>query len=322
MAQEPTLESLDAFSTLSAHLIEWACCQVNCARWGLSAEVFALALRRSVKKRFPGGQADAAELEGYFKSLYLGDLALACACGEGLEAAWNFFVGQYREQLYGAARGILQACRDNDDARARDLADSLYAELYGLNPSGSARRTSLFNYFHGRSKLSTWVRAVMAQRHVDQLRKAKHTVSLDSEEDDVPVELARRRALPTPDPDRAILLGRLDAALSAALIALAPRERLLLSYYYVDQLTLREIGRALGDHESTISRQLDRTRRQLREAVTQSLLRGTPQSDGRAGVPGLDQAQVDLAFECAVEDWPFDLSKALSGGEAGSEPTD
>ncbi len=319
MTQEPTLESLKAFSTQHARLIEWACLQANWARWGLSVEIFAEALRRSAERRFPGGGANAGDVESYVKSLHLDDLALACACSEGLEAAWDFFVSQYRQQLYSAARAILQTSGGSDESRARDLADSLYAELYGLNSSGSARRASLFHYFHGRSRLSTWLRAVLAQRHVDQLRTASRTVSLDSEADAPLAVFPQRTASPPGDPDRQIYLARLDAALSATLMALAPRERLLLSYYYVDQLTLREIGRLLGEHESTISRQLERTRRQLREAVTASLLRGTLQSDGRAAEPGLNEAQVALAFECALEDWPFDLSKALSGGLAASE---
>jgi len=95
---------------------------------------------------------------------------------------------------------------------------------------------------------------------------------------------------------------------------------MLLACYYVDQLTLAEIGRTLGEHESTVSRQLDRIRRELREAVTQTLLRGAPARDGHGPEPGLDEAQVELAFEYALSDWPFDLSRALSKGEAAVDP--
>jgi RNA polymerase sigma-70 factor len=312
MAQEPTIESLDAFSALHAHLIEWAFAQAKCAQWALPVEDFANTLRRSTEKRFQGRRASADEIEDYVKSLHLEDLGLACACGEGLEAAWEFFVRQYRQPLYGAAKAILQGSREYDEPRARELADSLYAELYGINSAGSSRRASLFHYFHGRSKLSTWLRAVLAQRYVDQIRTAKRAISLDSEEDGSPLQTLQSSAPPPADPDRKTCLERLDAALSAALQRLAPREKLVLAYYYLDQLTLREIGRALGEHESTISRQLDRTRRELREAVTQSLLRGTPESDGRPAEQGFDRAQLELAFECALEDWPFDLSRTIS----------
>ena len=163
-----------------------------------------------------------------------------------------------------------------DDARAEELADSLYAELYGVRSSADGRRKSLFEYFHGRSKLSTWLRAVLAQKQVDMFRTSGRTVSLEAEmEGDVPRELADRTAsVPAdPDPDRERYLGRFERALSTALASLTPRERMILACYYVDQLTLAEIGRMLHEHESTVSRQLERMRRALREGVTQALRR-------------------------------------------------
>jgi hypothetical protein len=58
----------------------------------------------------------------------------------------------------------------------------------------------------------------------------------------------------------------------------------------------------------------------LREGVTQALRRETPACNGRPAEPALDVAQVELAFEYAVEDWPFDLSRALSASEAAADP--
>jgi IS30 family transposase len=99
---------------------------------------------------------------------------------------------------------------------------------------------------------------------------------------------------------------------------------MLLAYYYVDQRTLAEIGRMLGEHESTISRQLERARRGLRETVTEALRRGAhatdDRDDSRATHPGLDESQLELAFEYALEDWPFDLSRALTKADAANLP--
>jgi len=340
MAQESTFASPDAFSEQHADLIEWLHAEAKCARWGLSRNRFAEALRRSAEKRYGGVRTSAAEAEAYLKSLHLEDLALACACGEGVEAAWEFFIKHFRQELRNAARAILRASGPGNNAQAEELADSLYAELYGVTATGGGRRKSLFEYFHGRSKLSTWLRAVLAQRYVDLLRTGWRTVSLETEGDEAPHEitagpasgrrvnkwslhpLAQREDLAPADPDRGMYLVRLDSALSAAIVGLPPRERMLLAYYYVDQLTLAEIGRTLGEHESTVSRQLDRTRRDLREAVTQSLLRGGPARDGHGPEPGLAEAQVELAFEYARGDWPFDLSRALSKGEAAVDPSE
>jgi len=321
MAQESTSATLDAFYNERAHLMDSLHAEANCARWGLSRKCFADTLRRSAEKRFRGAHASDAEVEAYLKSLHLEDLALACACGEGLEAAWEFFVAHFRQELRGAARAILRTSGAGDEVRAADLADSLYAELYGVTPTGGGRRKSLFEYFHGRSKLSTWLRAVLAQRHVDLLRTSRRTVSLDAEEEgEAPRELASHTDCAPADPDRARYLARVDDALSTALASRTPRERMLLACYYIDRLTLAEIGRTLGEHESTVSRQLDRTRRELRETVAQALLRGAPAQNGRGAEQGLDEAQVELAFEYALEDWPFDLSRALSKGEAAVDP--
>src|SRR6202051_4819268 len=110
-------------------------------------------------------------------------MALACACSAGIERAWEFFIAHFRQDLRHAASAMLRGSGRPDDARAEELADSLYAELYGVRSSADGKRKSLFEYFHGRSKLSTWLRAVLAQKHVDLLRTGGKTVSLEEEKE-------------------------------------------------------------------------------------------------------------------------------------------
>jgi RNA polymerase sigma-70 factor len=320
MTQESALDSTQAFFAQHTRLVEQLHVAANCPRWALSIEDFCEALRRSSEKRFRGSSASAIQVKEYAESLHLEDLALACACAQGSEAAWEFFIAHFRRDLRNAARAILRSSGLTDEARAEDFADSLYADLYGIGSTSGVRRKSLFEYFHGRSKLSTWLRAVLTQRHVDQMRSAKRTISLDGEDGDIfpgPAE----RSIPAPaDPDREKYLARLDGALSTALAEMQPRDRMLLALYYVDELTLAQIGRAVGEHESTVSRQLDRVRHQLRGSVTRSLLRGASAREGHPAEPSLDQAQVDLAFEFALEDWPFDLARTLSSGKTVTSP--
>ena len=310
-----------AFATQHAHLISALYTEAKCQRWKLSLDAFAESLHRSAAKRFQNSRASLLEIESYLRSLHLEDLALAAACNEGIETAWEFFVACYRQELRNASRAMLRGSGSRDDAGAEELADSLYADLYGIRSTADGRRKSLFEYFHGRSKLSTWLRAVLAQRHVDLLRTSSGTVSLDGDpEGEMTREISARAETAIADPNRAKYLARLDRSLKMALADLSPRERLVLASYYLDRLTLAEIGRMLREHESTVSRQLERTRRALRENVTQRLLSGTPAQDGRPAEPVLDAAQVALVFEYALEDWPFDLSRALSGDPAGAGP--
>lgn len=323
MPKDSPFASLERFQARHAHLCNALHAEGNCLRWGLSEEAFAERLRRSAEKRFAAAEPDPGAVEAYLKSLHLEDLALACACSEGVEKAWEFFIANFREDLRRAASAMLRGSGQAADARADELADSLYAELYGVRSSADGRRKSLFEYFHGRSKLSTWLRAVLAQKQVDLIRASGKTVSLDTATgDEAPREFAGRVETASADPDRGKYLGRVDRALSAALAGLTPRERMILACYYVDQLTLAEIGKMLREHESTISRQLERTRRALREGVTSALRSGLPACNGRPVEPALDPAQVELALEYAVEDWAFDLSRALTAADAAPDATE
>jgi len=297
------------------------------AEWNLTAERFQLALERSVAHRFSsatsnlaGGASsnshsstpshtlsDARAIQAYLDSLHAADLALACACSDGNAAAWDFFMARVRPELYRAGRAIA------GEARGRELADSLYAELYGLREVAGQRK-SLFDYFLGRSKLTTWLHAILAQRHVDGIRRARRTESLEEGGAGERAFGAQQNSLGnsavssasgSPDPERNRFLAILQTVLTAALDALAPRDRLRLAYYYVEGLTLAEIGRLVGEHEATVSRKLERTRREIRKNVDAALRQEKK----------LSAAQLQLCYEYAREEWPFDLTGALSQGE-------
>jgi RNA polymerase sigma-70 factor (ECF subfamily) len=223
-------------------------------RWNVSPDAFRSALERSL----PDDVGDAAQIERRLEALHLEDLALACGCAAGDEAAWEHFVLTFRPVLYRSAAAI------DPSGGARDLADSLYAELFGLAAEGGDRK-SLFRYFQGRSSLATWLRAVLSQRHVDRIRADKRWEPLP-EADATPAPSAG-----TPDPDRGRFAAMVAAALQSAVEALVPRDRLRLAWYYAHDMTLAEIGRALGEHEATVSRNLSKARRQIREHVEHQL---------------------------------------------------
>jgi RNA polymerase sigma factor (sigma-70 family) len=269
------------------------------AEWDLSAEQFQRLLEQSACHRFSGELPDPNALDAYFDTLHVADLALAGACAAGSGPAWDVFVARYRPELYRAARAIA------GQSQGRELADSLYADLFGLREA-QGRRKSLLEYFHGRSKLGTWLRAVLAQRHVDEIRRSSRVASLDEPSRENPEEPASARILASPaapsDPDRAHLLAILQGSLTAVLSTLDSRDRLRLAYYYVNELTLAQIGKLLGEHEATASRKLERTRGEVRRRVETTLREGKK----------LSAAQVLSCLEYAREEWPFDLTRVLS----------
>lgn len=229
------------------------------------------------------------------------DLALRCAAGD--EQAWHRFMLEYRPVLYRAADAL------DPSGGARELADGLYADLYGMN-QGAGERQSLFRYFQGRSSLATWLRAVLAQRYVDRLRRERRLVPLP-EEKEAPLDQHAARAGDPPDPERPRYLALVRQALGRAVAALAARDRLRLGCYYVQELTLAETGRLLKEHEATVSRHLARTRRTIRDEVERQLRDG-----------GLTEVQIAACLASVAGDpGPLDVAQMFDAATSDRQTT-
>ena len=304
--------------------LEWFYAQSKAGRWGLSRERFAASLERSAEKRLASGSLAAEKIDEYLAALHLEDLALASACMENCETAWEHFVGAYRPYLRAAAAAVLRCSSASPEAC--ELADSLFAELYGLT-DGARRDRSLFRYFHGRSSLKTWLRVVLAQRHIDAIRAGRRFESLDDDEAKPPSaqliqKIPQTVSAPPADPHRARYSTLFVRALQAAIAALDSRDEQRLRLYYSQEQTLAEIGRQLGEHESSVSRNLDRIRLALRRTVEETLRNGCPAANGFAAELGLSEAQISLCFEYASADAPFDLEKLLERRSRTSPPAE
>jgi RNA polymerase sigma-70 factor len=263
----------------------------NAAGFGLSPADLGMALYRSVQSW--DAEAEPAVIDEYLDKLRADDLALALACTHGDERAWEGFIEKYRPVLYAAAHALT-----HDEADGRDLADSLWADLYGIDTRSEERR-SLLGYYGGRSSLGTWLHAVLARRFVDLTRVAARIKPLENRPNEPATE-----GDPS-DPDRSRYVSALSTALSEALGALEARDRLRLGYYYLENLTLREIARLLNEHPSSVSRRLQQTRGELKRRVERSLRREQH----------LSEEQIRLCYDYASEQWPFDLGRALSGSK-------
>ncbi len=292
-----------------APLLDWLYAQSQAGRWQISQQRFASALERSAKKALAPGTVTPQKLQEYLSALHLEDLALATACADGSEAAWEHFFATYRAYLRAAAAAILRCSAGS--AEACDLADSLFSVLYGLADSKGPER-SLFRYFHGRSTLKTWLRAVLAQRHIDSIRAGRRFEDLSEDESgDTQTKTPLGTQLQPVDPHRDRYISSFTRALQSALDRLEPQEKQRLRLYYAEEKTLAEIGRLLGEHESSVSRHLDRVRRDLRRAVEDILRQGIGAANGSAIQPGLSDAEIALCFEYSAEETPIDLDKLL-----------
>ncbi len=258
-------------------------------RFGLTRECFADILCE-IGAKHPGSEN---ELRALFLSLRIDELALARACAAGHNFAWEIFLTRFREKLYQAALRIAR-----EDSAARELADSLYADLYGTNLRDGQRVSKLASYT-GRGSLEGWLRTVLAQEYVNRYRRTKRLVSLEEEsEEGMQFPSPEPESVPPADP-------RLEQATDEALALLSAEDRTVLAAYYLDGRTLAEIARLLGVHESTISRKLDKLAKSLRKHIIASLTR-----------QGMSRRQAEEALETDVRDLRLDIRRSLAQDSA------
>jgi RNA polymerase sigma-70 factor (ECF subfamily) len=224
-------------------------------------------------------------------NLRVEELALARGCARGDEAAWEIFVNRYREKLYNAAYSIAP-----EDSAARDLADSLYADLYGTRTT-DGRRVSKLNSFTGRGSLEGWLRAVLAQEYVNRYRQQQRLVSLEER-----TEAGVQFRAEEPDPAQA-LDSRLEEATDHALASLAAEDKFILAGYYLDERTLADLARLLGVHESTVSRRLEKITASTRKAILAGLVKR-----------GMSSVEAEQAMEVEVSEFSVDVRRRLMEG--------
>jgi len=260
----------------------------GCEKVGLTRESFAVILCE-VGSKHTTATSSETEIRTFFLSLRVDELALARACAAGVNSAWEIFLTKFREKLYLSALRIAR-----EDSAARELADTLYADLYGTTTRDGHRVSKLASYT-GRGSLEGWLRTVLAQEYVNRYRRTKRLVSLD-EESEEGIQFRAPEPEPIPAADQ-----RLGQATDEVLAFLSGEDRMVLSAYYLDGRTLAEIARMLGVHESTISRKLDKLAKSLRKQIVAALARR-----------GMSRRQAEEALEVDVRDLQLDIRRSLA----------
>jgi RNA polymerase sigma-70 factor (ECF subfamily) len=241
-----------------------------------------------------GSAASPSQKAAFFRSLRLPELAIAQACALGREPAWERFLGLYRAALVRAAQGITGSA-----SLGEDLADSLYAELYGLREVDGQRKSPLAS-FTGRGSLVGWLRTTLAQRFTDHHRRTRRETPL--EDFDAPTV--------APTPPIPVEGNELIAAVASTLAELDHEDRFLLAAYYLDRQTLLQIARTLNVHEATISRRLKRLLEGLRVRLLKNLCAG-----------GLSKAAAQEALGADPRDIEINLHALLQTSQTGAFKT-
>jgi RNA polymerase sigma-70 factor, ECF subfamily len=257
--------------------------------------------------------ASDTSITKFIDELQADDLCLIVACERSDESAWSDLVERFTPTVRSAAR----SASSNEDG-AQDLAQSIWAELYGLRVRPDGKPASKLAYYSGRGSLAGWLRAVVGQLAIDQHRKQSRTVQT---EDDADFDRLTRGgddgkelylATSTLNPEEAIsdkLAGaEMQRALARSIKELSDEDRLLVKLYYFDGLRLREAGSVLGVHEATASRRLTRIHGELRERVESILID-----------LGWTKMETEGAFAQVALHLEADLEPLLAGGGAVSE---
>lgn len=301
----------------------YARCDEATPNYGVSAEDFRAALRMAADKYLVdhsnGSSPSAEQIRQFFSELQVADLYLALACARGNEHAWWDFDQGYRRYIERIARHLASAETD-----AEEVIDSVYVELYGTRVVNEMRQ-SKFATYTGRGTLRGWLRTVVWHAVIDMHRARHDEISIDDwsesggETHDRPGWRAEARGGEGAMLDR-IARERFQtatvAALDASFATLDDHEKLLLLYYHVENLKLREIARLVEEpasplrrwfqrqskqrvtapssrvHESTVMRWLEKVYSKVLDRFRTQLV----EKDG------LTPAEIEMCVEMATED--------------------
>lgn len=265
------------------------------------AGAVAARVRVSVEKYLLRHRPDAGarEINDFIDALHADELLLVVACEQGDESAWSEMVEQYRSVVLSAARSSSAGAGE-----AEELADSVWAELYGLREREDGTRAGKLAYYSGCGSLGGWLRAVVGQLAVDRHRRTSRLVQTEepSEFDRAAAESHEGdgwRPAPERDPESALAESEaaraVEESLAEALGGLDAEDRLLVKLYYFDGLKLKEAGAVLGVHEATASRRLTRLHAEIRKRVESILVasRGWTREEAARALADATRSQTD-----------------------------
>jgi RNA polymerase sigma-70 factor (ECF subfamily) len=315
-------------------------CLANAPNFGITPEAFGGSLKKSLVRFLessPETSVTAAELTEFIDQIQAGDLFLALACANGNERAWWEFDQQHRAFLERVARHLAKTEID-----AQEVIDSVYVELYGTRVVDGAR-VSKFATYSGRGSLRGWLRTVIWHSLVDLHRASHDEVSLDEMTENVGEGAAHAAFAVTASGGEGEMLDDITRrryqtatveSLDRAFSSLEDHEKLLLLYYHVEQLKLREIARLVENegsplrewfqrklqrreqnprgriHESTVMRWLDKSYAKVLQSFRNDLQSGH----------GFTADEVRICTELASHELaPVSLFRSLGGGGVSGE---
>jgi RNA polymerase sigma-70 factor len=232
-------------------------CTANQPNFGVTEECLSRSLNRSVERYLGSSKepVDPAGLSSFFDQIQADDLHLALACANGNERAWWEFDQQHRGYMERVARHLART-----EVDAQEVIDAVYVELYGTRVV-DGERVSKFSTYSGRGSLRGWLRTVIWHSLVDLHRAGHDEVSLDEMTETVGEGAAHAAFANPPVDGESEMIEEITRdryrkatinAIKSAFESLDPHEKLLLLYYHVENLKLREIAKLCENENSPL----------------------------------------------------------------------
>lgn len=300
----------------------FARCAENAPNFGVREECFKDSLRKSAHKFLSAADSNGTsglELKDFLNQLQAADLFMAIACSVGNERAWWEFDQQHRAYMERVARHLARTEID-----AQEVIDTVYVELYGTRVV-DGERVSKFATYSGRGTLRGWLRTVIWHCVVDLHRASHDEVSLDEMTENVGEGYAHASFVETNLGGEDEMIEKISkdryrkatlTSIENAFASLDAHEKLLLLYYHVESMKLREIARLVENvdsplrgwfqrksasreenpsskiHESTIMRWLEKSYTKVLSAFRAELI----------STHALNEEEIEICIGLATED--------------------
>lgn len=168
----------------------------------------------------------------------------------GDEAAFGALMERYQRKIYRVALAILR-----DHAEADVVTHETFVQAYFH-----------LSRFERRSELETWLTRIAINKSRDQLRKRKF-VSLDSGDDHdgeaAPLEFEDA----APDAERLLHAKELRQVIDDAIESLSAQQKMIFRLRHYEEMSMEEIGAALGLQAATVRVHLFRAVHKVREKL-------------------------------------------------------
>lgn len=221
------------------------------------------------------------------------ELYLTTACASGNESAWELFQSLYADCILKVA----YSCSENA-SDAHELADTLMGDLFLPADSQHSSASSKIAQYHGIGSLEGWLRVIVTRMRIDRVRSSRKQVPLDElpAEPQQPADSFNAAGL-VEMKEQQIAVSALTESLESALSLLDDQDKLLIKLYYLQHVSLKELGKLFKVHESTVSRRVEQICRKLQKSVERRLREALHVRPGEIQYiiqAGLSQHEIDL----------------------------